>query len=122
MTFISLEAFKAIAEALGLQRTTVRDFIHKWRNMEQWRTFPGVDQPPTFLQEHQHLIQEVTEEPRGTSKDLQTSLASVKVRLHDSTIRKTLEEMDPWESWKHQTTTDQKQHKGSSGVYKKTSG
>uniref|UniRef100_A0A3Q0S1R1 Zinc finger protein GLIS2 n=1 Tax=Amphilophus citrinellus TaxID=61819 RepID=A0A3Q0S1R1_AMPCI len=37
---------------------------------------------------HRRLIQEVTEEPRTTSKELQASLVSVKVRVHDSTIRK----------------------------------
>ncbi|KAK3571029.1 hypothetical protein QTP86_001280 [Hemibagrus guttatus] len=36
------------------------------------------------------LIQEVTKEPTTTSKELQASLASVKVSVHDSTIRKRL--------------------------------
>ncbi len=36
------------------------------------------------------LIQEVIKEPRTTSKELQASLASIKVSVHDSTIRKRL--------------------------------
>ncbi|KAK1795029.1 hypothetical protein P4O66_010218 [Electrophorus voltai] len=36
------------------------------------------------------LIQEVTKDPTTTSKELQVSLASVKVRVHDSTIIKRL--------------------------------
>ncbi len=36
------------------------------------------------------LIQEVTKDPTTTSKELQASLASVKVSVHDSTIRKRL--------------------------------
>ncbi len=36
------------------------------------------------------LVQEVIKEPRTTSKELQASLASIKVSVHDSTIRKRL--------------------------------
>uniref|UniRef100_A0A8C4XH41 Transposase Tc1-like domain-containing protein n=1 Tax=Erpetoichthys calabaricus TaxID=27687 RepID=A0A8C4XH41_ERPCA len=36
------------------------------------------------------LIREVTKDPRTTSKELQASLASIKVSVHDSTIRKRL--------------------------------
>ncbi|KAK3567375.1 hypothetical protein QTP86_019891 [Hemibagrus guttatus] len=36
------------------------------------------------------LIQEVTKDPTATSKELQGSLASVKVSVHDSTLRKRL--------------------------------
>ena len=39
---------------------------------------------------HLGLIQEVTKEPTATSKALQASLASVKVSVHDSTIRRRL--------------------------------
>ena len=39
---------------------------------------------------HQRLIQEFIKDPRTTSKELQDSLASVKVSVHDSTIRKRL--------------------------------
>ncbi len=38
------------------------------------------------------LIQEVTKDPTTTLKDLQESLGSLKVTVHDSTIRKTLGE------------------------------
>ncbi len=36
------------------------------------------------------LIQEVIKKPRTTSKELQASFASIKVSVHDSTIRKRL--------------------------------
>ncbi len=38
----------------------------------------------------QRLIQEVIKEPRTTSKELQASLSSIKVSVHDSTMRKRL--------------------------------
>ncbi len=41
------------------------------------------------------LIQEVTKNPTTTSKELQASLASVKVSVHDSTIRKRLGKNGP---------------------------
>ena len=68
------KGYKAISKALGLQQTMVRAIIHKWRK------FGG----------QRRLIQEVTKEPTTTSKELQASLASVKVSVHDSTIRKRL--------------------------------
>ncbi len=43
------KGYKAISKALGLQRTTVRAIIHKWR--KQWWTFPGVAGLPKLLQE-----------------------------------------------------------------------
>ena len=39
---------------------------------------------------HQQLIQEATKEQRRTSKELQASLDSFKINVHNSTIRKTL--------------------------------
>lgn len=40
--------------------------------------------------ERQQFISEVRKEPRMTSKELQASLASIKVSVHDYTIRKRL--------------------------------
>ncbi len=54
-------------------------------NLEQWWTFPGVNGLPKLLQEDND-----DSSRRSTSKELQASLASIKVSVHDSTIRKTL--------------------------------
>ncbi len=80
---------KAISKALGLQRTTVRAII-------QVKLVTVVNLPrsgwPTKItpRAQRQLIQEVIKEPRTTSKELQASLASIKVSVHDSTIRKRL--------------------------------
>ncbi len=66
------KCYKATSQALGLQLNMIRIIIHKLRKL-------GTD-----------LIQEVIKEPRTTSKERQASLASVKVSVHDSTIRKRL--------------------------------
>ncbi len=83
------KGFKDISKALGLQRTTVRAIIHKWRKLgtsdelsQEWFWPPRAQW---------RLIQEVTKEHRTTSKELQASLASIKVSVHDSTIRKRLD-------------------------------
>ena len=85
------KGYKAISKALGLQRTTVRAIICKWRTFGTVVNLPRsgrlTKNPPSA---HRQLIQEVTKEPRLTSKELQASLASVKVSVHDSTIRKRL--------------------------------
>ncbi len=66
------KGYKAISQALGLQLNMIRIIIHKLRKLAT------------------DLIQEVIKEPRTTSKERQASLASIKVSVHDSTIRKRL--------------------------------
>ncbi len=85
------KGYKAIIKALGLQRTTVRAIIHKWRKHGTVVNLPRSGRPTKITPRAQRrLIQEVTKDPTTTSKELQASLASVKVSVHDSTIRKRL--------------------------------
>ncbi len=85
------KGYKAISKALGLQRTTVRAIIHKWRKHGTVVNLPRSGRPTKITPRAQRWhIQEVTKDPTTTSKELQASLASVKVSVHDSTIRKRL--------------------------------
>ncbi len=85
------KGYKAISKALGLQRTLVRVIIHKWRKLGTVVNFSSSGRPTRITPRTQwRLIQEVIKEPRTTSKELQASLASIKVSVHDSTIRKRL--------------------------------
>uniref|UniRef100_A0A9J8AA81 Transposase n=1 Tax=Cyprinus carpio carpio TaxID=630221 RepID=A0A9J8AA81_CYPCA len=89
--FQSGKGYKAISKALGLQRTTVRTIIHKWQKYGTVENLPRSGRPTKITpRAQQRLIQEVTKDPTTTSKELQASLASVKVSVHDSTIRKRL--------------------------------
>ncbi len=81
------KGFKAISKALGLHRTTVRAIIHKWRKLGTVVNLPRSGWPTKITPRAQRrLIQEVIKEPRTISKELQASLASIKVSVHDSTI------------------------------------
>ncbi len=85
------KGYKAISKALGLQRTTVRAIIRKWRKHGTVVNLPRSGRLTKITPRAQRrLIQEVTKDPTTTSKELQASLASVKVSVHDSTIRKRL--------------------------------
>ncbi len=85
------KGYKAISKASGLQRTTVRAIIHKWRKLGTVVNLPRSGRPTKITPRAQRwLKQEVIKEPRTTSKELQASLASIKVSVHDSTIRKKL--------------------------------
>ncbi len=87
----SVKGYKAISKALGLQKTTVRAITHKWRKLGTVVNLPRSGRPTKITPRAQwRLIQEVIKEPRTTSKDLQVSLASIKVSVHDSTKRKRL--------------------------------
>ncbi|KAK3509678.1 hypothetical protein QTP70_008427 [Hemibagrus guttatus] len=85
------KGYKAISKALGLPRTTVRAIIYKWRKHETVENLPRSGRPTKITTRAQRqLIQEVTKDLTTTSKELQASLASVKVSVHDATIRKRL--------------------------------
>ncbi len=82
MRSISLEkVYKAISKALGLQRTTVRSHLSTmaktWNSGEPSQEWPADQNYPKS--DSDDLIQEVTKDPTTTSKELQASLASVKV-------------------------------------------
>ncbi len=69
--------------------------IHKWRKLGTVVNLPRSGRPIKITPKAQwQLIQEVIKEPRTTSKELQASLASIKVSVHDSTIRKRLGKND----------------------------
>ncbi len=85
------KGYKAIFKALELQRTTVRAIIHKWRKLVTVVNLLRSGRPTKITPRAQRrLIQEVIKEPRTTYKELQVSLALIKVSVHDSTIRKRL--------------------------------
>ncbi|KAK3556132.1 hypothetical protein QTP70_005614 [Hemibagrus guttatus] len=85
------KGYKAISKALGLPRTTVRAIIYKWQKHGTVENLPRSGRLTKIAPRAQRrLIQEVTKDPTITSKELQASLASVKVSVHDSTIRKRL--------------------------------
>lgn len=80
------KGYRVISKALGLKRTT--------SHYPHFRKNGRVLKPPrsnwltrNTARVHRWLIQEVTEEPRSSSKDLQALLSFDKVRGHDSAIR-----------------------------------
>ncbi len=85
------KGYTAISKALGLQRTTVRSIIYKWRKLGTVLNLPRSGWTTKITPRAQwQLIQEFIKEPRTTPKEPQASLASIKVSVHDSTIRKRL--------------------------------
>ncbi|KAK3522939.1 hypothetical protein QTP86_009710 [Hemibagrus guttatus] len=88
------------AHLLIINNTEEQEFIGKQLgNFETWiglsdevkeREWKWVDGTTLNNAAQRQLIQEVTKDPTTTSKELQASLASVKVSVHDSTIRKRL--------------------------------
>ncbi len=69
----------------------VKAIVHKWRKLGTVVNLPRSGRPTKITPRAQRqLIQEVINEPRTTSKELQASLTSIKVSVHYSTIRKRL--------------------------------
>ncbi|KAK3511509.1 hypothetical protein QTP70_008993 [Hemibagrus guttatus] len=116
------KGYKAISKALGLLRTTVRAIIYKWRKHGTVENLPRSGWPTKITPRAQRqLIQEVTKDPTTTSKELQASLASVKVSVHDHK-KDTGQKWFAWQSSKTKTAAEQKEHKGLSQFCQKTSG
>ncbi|KAI4878279.1 hypothetical protein NFI96_003252 [Prochilodus magdalenae] len=85
------EGSKASSKVLRLQRTAMRAISHKQRKRGTVVNLPRSGRPTKITPRAQRrLIQEVTTDPTTTSKEPQASPASVKVSVHDSTIRKRL--------------------------------
>ncbi|KAK1793165.1 hypothetical protein P4O66_011567, partial [Electrophorus voltai] len=83
------KGYKAISKALGLHRTTMRAIIHKWGKHGTVVNLPRSAWLTKITPRVQRrLIQEITKDPITTSKELQASLASVKVSVHDSAIKR----------------------------------
>ncbi|KAK3507778.1 hypothetical protein QTP70_000334 [Hemibagrus guttatus] len=75
------KGYKAISKSLGLPRTTVRAIIYKWRKHGTVENLHRSGRPTKITPRAQRqLIQEVTKDPTTTSKELQVSLASVKLK------------------------------------------
>ncbi len=79
------KGYKAISKALG---TPVNHGQSHYPQME--KTWNSGELPKITPRAQWRLIQEVIKEPRTTSKELQASLASIKISVNDSTIRKRL--------------------------------
>ncbi|KAK3534524.1 hypothetical protein QTP86_016600 [Hemibagrus guttatus] len=76
------KGYKAISKALGLPRTAVRAITYKWRKHGTVENLPRRGRPTKITSRVQRqLIQEVTKDPTTTSKELQASLASVKLAV-----------------------------------------
>ncbi len=102
------KSYKAMSKSMGLQRTMVRAIIHKWRKLGTVVNLPRSDWPTKMTPRARwRLIQKVIKEPRTTSIKL-ALLASIKVSIHDSTIRKRLGKNGI--HGKGKATADQKKH------------
>lgn len=85
------KGYKLISKAIGLPKTTIRAILRKWKRFGTVVTLPRSGRPskisPTARRE---IIREVMKNPCMTSKDLQATLASSNICVHQSTIRRIL--------------------------------
>ena len=85
------KGYKTISKQFGLHQSTVRQIVYKWRKFSTIVTLPRSGRPAKITPRARRIIfQEVTKNPRVTSKDLQASLALANVSVNESTVRQTL--------------------------------
>lgn len=85
------KSYKVISKGFRLQWATVTAIIHKWQKLGAVVNVPRSAWP---MKKTPGVHKEVTKEPQSTSKELQASFVSVKVRIHDSTIKRRLGKND----------------------------
>ena len=76
---------------VGLHQFTVRQIVYKWRKFNTIVTLSRGSRPMKITPKARRTImQDVTKNPWVMSKNLQSSLALANASVHESTIRKTL--------------------------------
>ena len=85
----SSKGFKKISKEFEISHSTVRKMIYKWRTFKI--TCPSLATGlRKFTPRADHkMLKEVSKNPKMSSRDLQQALATVDVKVHSSTIRKT---------------------------------
>uniref|UniRef100_A0A8C4TBF5 Transposase n=1 Tax=Erpetoichthys calabaricus TaxID=27687 RepID=A0A8C4TBF5_ERPCA len=85
------KGYKIISKEFGLHQSTVRQTVYKWRKFKTIVTLPRRGRPTKITPRARCVIVgEVTKDPRVTSKQLKASLTLANVHVHESTIRRTL--------------------------------
>lgn len=85
------KGYKLISKAIGLPKTTIRAILRKWKRFGTVVTLPRSGRPPKISpRARREIIREVMKNPCTTSKDLQATLASSNICVHQSTIRRIL--------------------------------
>ena len=76
------KGYKAISELYGAHHSTERKIIHKWKTFRTAVNLNRSGRPSKFTPR--------SKTQRATSQTLQASVSMLKVKVHDSTIRKRL--------------------------------
>ncbi|KAI3367038.1 hypothetical protein L3Q82_009675 [Scortum barcoo] len=85
------ERFKEISKEFEISYFTVWKIVYKWRTFKTTANVPRSGRPSKFTQRaDRKMLKEVIKSPKISSWDLQLALATVDVKVHDSTIRKRL--------------------------------
>ncbi|XP_061107147.1 uncharacterized protein LOC133134777 [Conger conger] len=76
------KGYKAISQALGLKRTTVRAIVCKWKTLGTVVNLPRSGRPAKITGRVQRpLLKQAAKDPRNTSNELQALIASAKEAL-----------------------------------------
>lgn len=89
------KGFKKISKQFEINHSTVRKIIYKWRRFQTTANLFRPGRPSKFSpRADRKMLKEVSKNPRMSSRDLQVALATVDVKVHESTIRKRLHKFD----------------------------
>ena len=90
------KGYKKISKLYRIHLSTVRQIVYKWRLFKTTATLHHSGQPPKITPRNRRkLVLEVTKSPCVLSNKLQESLQAAGVDVHCTTIRKTLNKVEP---------------------------
>uniref|UniRef100_A0A803K466 Transposase Tc1-like domain-containing protein n=1 Tax=Xenopus tropicalis TaxID=8364 RepID=A0A803K466_XENTR len=85
------KGYKTISQTLDVPLGTVGSIIRKWKIYQTTQTLPRKGRPSKLsTQTRRRIVQEATERPTITLKELQSSVAETGVKVHQSTISRAL--------------------------------
>ena len=83
------KGFKKISKEFDISHSTIQKIVYKWKTFKTTATMPRSGRPSKFTpRADRKMLKEVIKCPKISSRDLQQALATVNVKVHDSTIRK----------------------------------
>ncbi|KAI3354672.1 hypothetical protein L3Q82_019161 [Scortum barcoo] len=89
------KGFKKISKEFDISHSTIQKTVYKWRTFNTTATMPRSARPSKFIpRADRKMLKEVIKSPKISSRDLQQALATVDVKVHDSTIRQRLHKFD----------------------------
>ena len=93
------ESYKTISKQLGLDVSTVRQVVYKWRNFQTTACLPRSGRPKKISDTDRKMVSKASKSPRITSRELQVNVGQAGVHVHRPILWRTLNQSGLHDMW-----------------------